>query len=143
MRRQQEAANASHEIPLVRHHDGLGSTASWQRASEHGGQTGLRDAGLLESALARPVHIWSYAQGVDLAGLAAEYGFGLAKNHAFPDGNKRIAFVATNVFLLLNGFEIEAPEPEAVNIMLGVADGSLTRDEFAAWIRSRMVPFSE
>lgn len=110
---------------------------------EHGGQPGLRDAGLLESALARPLQVWSYAEGLDLALLAAEYGFGLAKNHAFVDGNKRIAFVATNVFLLLNGFEIEAHEPEAVNIMLGVADGSLTREDFAAWIRSRMAPFGE
>lgn len=110
---------------------------------EHGGQLGLRDAGLLESALARPLQVWSYAGKVDLALLAGEYGYGLAKNHAFVDGNKRIAFVATNVFSLLNGFELEAPEPETVNIMLGVADGSLTREEFAAWIRSRIVPFSE
>lgn len=87
--------------------------------------------------------MWSYADDVYLALLAGEYGFGLAKNHAFIDGNKRIAFVATNVFLILNGFEIEATEPEVVNIMLGVADGSLTREEFAAWIGSRMVPFSE
>lgn len=103
----------------------------------------MRDQGLLESALARPLHVWNYDEAVDLAALAAEYGFGLAKNHAFLDGNKRIAFVATNVFLLLNGYEIEAPEPEAVNTMLGVADGSLSRDEFAAWIRSRMIPFNE
>jgi death on curing protein len=110
---------------------------------EHGGQLGLRDEGLLESALARPLHVWNYDEAVDLAALAAEYGFGLAKNHAFLDGNKRIAFVATNVFLLLNGYEIEAPEPEAVNIMLGVADGSLSRDEFATWIRSKMILFNE
>jgi death on curing protein len=110
---------------------------------EHGGQPGLRDEGLLESALARPLHAWNYDEAIDLAALAAEYGFGLAKNHAFLDGNKRIAFVVTNVFLLLNGHEIEAREPEVVNIMLGVADGSLGRDEFAAWIRSRMIPFNE
>jgi death on curing protein len=110
---------------------------------EHGGQPGLRDEGLLESALARPVNLWSYDEGVDLAALAAEYGFGLARNHAFIDGNKRIAFVVANVFLLLNGCEIEAAEPEAVNIMLGVAEGSLTREELAAWVRSRLVPFTE
>lgn len=109
---------------------------------EHGGQLGLRDAGLLESALARPVHVWSHEEEVDLAALAAEYGFGLSKNHAFLDGNKRIAFVATNVLLLLNGFEVEASEPEVVNISLGIADGSLSRDEFAAWVRSRLVPFT-
>jgi death on curing protein len=110
---------------------------------EHGGQPGIRDEGLLESALARPVNVWGYDAGVDLAALAAEYGYGLAKNHAFLDGNKRIAFVAANVFLLLNGFEIDAKEPETVHIMLGVADGSLARDEFAVWIRSRLVPFTE
>jgi death on curing protein len=109
---------------------------------EHGGQPGIRDDGLLESALARPVNVWSYDQGVDLATLAAEYGYGQAKNHAFLDGNKRIGFVATNVFLLLNECEIEAAEPEAVHTMLGVADGSLSRVEFAAWIRARLVPFS-
>jgi len=110
---------------------------------EHGGQAGLRDAGLLESALARPQHVWAYDADTDLATLAAEYGFGLAKNHAFFDGNKRVAFVATNIFLLLNGFEIEAPEPEVVDMMLRVADGRLTRVRLAAWIRAVMVPFSD
>ena len=110
---------------------------------EHGGQLGLRDPGLLESALARPQHVWAYQADADLAMLAAEYGFGLAKNHAFLDGNKRIAFVATNVFLILNGFELEAPEPEVVETILRVADGRMTRGKFAAWIRSATVPCSE
>jgi death on curing protein len=110
---------------------------------EHGGQSGLRDEGLLESALSRPIHLWSYGEAVDVAALAAEYGFGLAKNHAFLDGNKRIAFVATNVFLLLNGYEIEAPETEAVDIMLGVADGSVDRADFTIWLRSRIMPFTD
>jgi death on curing protein len=110
---------------------------------EHGGQLGIRDEGLLESALARPVNLWSYHEGVDLAALAAEYGYGLAKNHAFLDGNKRIGFVAANVFLLLNGFEIDASEPEAVHVMLSVADGSLGRDELAEWIRANIVRFTE
>jgi death-on-curing protein len=109
---------------------------------EHGGQLGLRDPGLLESALARPQHVWAYEADADLATLAAEYGFGLAKNHAFLDGNKRVAFVATNVFLILNGFEIEAPEPEVVDAMLRVADGRMSRARFAAWIRTAMVPFA-
>ena len=108
---------------------------------EHGGQHGLRDDGLLESALARPQHVWSYEANADLASLAAEYGFGLAKNHAFLDGNKRIAFVATNIFLILNGHEIEAAEPEVVDTMLRVADGRLSRDRFAEWIRGVIVPF--
>jgi death-on-curing protein len=109
---------------------------------EHGGQQGLRDAGLLESALARPQHLWSYEAKADLATFAAEYGFGLAKNHAFLDGNKRVAFVATNVFLILNGYEIEAPEPEVVDTMLRLADGRLSRDKFANWIRNVIVPYA-
>jgi death-on-curing protein len=110
---------------------------------EHGGQPGIRDEGLFESALARPRNVWSYDDSVDLAVLAAEYGYGLAKNHAFLDGNKRIGLVAANVFLLLNGFEIDAPEPEAVDVMLGVAAGSINSEEFAVWIRSRIVPFAD
>jgi death-on-curing protein len=108
---------------------------------EHGGRLGLRDEGLLESALARPRHVWAYESDADLARLAAEYGFGLARNHPFVDGNKRLAFVAVNVFLMLNGFEIEAPEPEVVDVILRIADGRLSRARLAAWIRNRTVPF--
>jgi death-on-curing protein len=110
---------------------------------EHGGQLGMRDPGLLDSALARPQHVWAYDANADLAKLAAEYGFGLAKNHAFLDGNKRVALAATNVFLILNGFEIEAPEPEVVNTMLRLADGRLSRSRFAEWIRRHLVPYEE
>lgn len=110
---------------------------------EHGGAAGIRDEGLLESALARPRQRWSYERDVDLASLAAEYGFGLAKNHPFLDGNKRIAFVATNVFLILNGFEIEAPEPAVVDAMQRVADGRLDRNGFGDWVRSVLVRYSE
>jgi death-on-curing protein len=110
---------------------------------EHGGQLGLRDAGLLESALARPQHVWTYESDADLAALAAEYGFGLARNHAFLDGNKRVAFVATNVFLIMNGLEIEAPEPEVVDIVLRVAEGHMDCAAFAAWIRTVSVPYKE
>jgi death on curing protein len=110
---------------------------------EHGGQLGLRDIGLLESALARPQNVWTYEPDADLAALAAEYGFGLARNHAFLDGNKRVAFVATNVFLIMNGLEIEAPEPEVVNTMLRVAEGRMDCDAYAAWIRTVSVPYKE
>lgn len=72
-----------------------------------------------------------------------EYGFGLAKNHAFLDGNKRVALAATNVFLILNGFETEAPEPEVVNTMLRLADGRPSRARFAEWIRRHIVPYEE
>lgn len=98
---------------------------------------------MLESALARPQQRWSYERDVDLASLAAEYGFGLAKNHPFLDGNERIAFVATNVFLVLNGFEIEVPEPAVVDAMLRVLEGRLDRDGFGDWVRSVLVPYSE
>lgn len=110
---------------------------------EHGGQLGLRDPTLLESALAKPQHVWAYESDPDLAMLAAAYGFGLARNHAFLDGNKRVAFVAANVFLILNGFEIEASEPDVVDTMLRVADGRLSRNKFAEWIRTVLVPYSE
>lgn len=108
---------------------------------EHGGRFGLRDAGLLESGLARPRQVWSYEPETDVAALAAEHGYGLVKNHAFVDGNKRIAFVATNVFLILNGYEISAPEPEVVEVMLRLADDRMTRIAFAEWIRSVLVPY--
>lgn len=110
----------------------------------HGGQHGLRDPGLLESALARPRNAWAYqADEIDLPALAAEYAFGLVKNHPFLDGNKRIGFVAANVFLLLNGFEIEADEPEAVDAVTRTADGRLDKDGLAAWIRTSIRPFDE
>lgn len=109
---------------------------------EHGGQLGLRDEGLLESALARPRHRWSYEPESDLASLAAAYGFGLTKNHPFIDGNKRVGFVAMNVFLILNGYEIEAPEPEVVATMLRVADGSLDESSLADWLRGVTVPYN-
>ena|SRR5688572_27439210 len=108
---------------------------------EHGGQLGLRDPGLLESALARPQHVWAYEESADLQALAAEYGFGLAKNHAFIDGNKRIAFVAMDVFLILNGLEIEAPEAEVVATMLGVAEGKIDRTALAVWLRTVTRPY--
>jgi death on curing protein len=110
---------------------------------EHGGQLGLRDEGLLESALARPQHRWSYEADADLASLAAAYGFELTKNHPFIDGNKRVGFVAMNVFLLLNGHEIEASEPEVVATMLQVAEGGLDEGGLATWLRGVIVPFGE
>lgn len=106
----------------------------------HGGRPGLRDQGLLESALARARQRWSYEPGADLASLAASYGFGLTRNHPFLDGNKRIGFVAMNVFLILNGYEVETAEPEVVATMLGVADGRLDEAGLARWLRGVIVP---
>ena len=105
--------------------------------SEHGGSAGLRDEGLLESALARPQHLEVYGQP-DLADLAAAYGVGLAKNHPFVDGNKRAAFLAVGIFLALNGQRLVATQAEAALAMLGVASGEIEEAAFAAWLRAHL-----
>ena len=110
---------------------------------EHGGSLGIRDEGLLESALARPQQKWHYEPRSDLATLAAAYAFGVAKNHPFIDGNKRAALVAAYTFLAVNGFELEAPEPEAVTLILGTADGSISEEDLASWIRSHLIPWAD
>lgn len=110
-----------------------------QELIRRGGLPGLRDEGALESALARPRQKQAYGEP-DLFDLAASYGFGLARNHAYSDGNKRIAFVALNVFLELNGFMLHVPEPEAVITMLAVAAGDRTEDDLAAWCREHSAP---
>ena len=108
---------------------------------EHGGSLGIRDEGLLESALTRPNQKWHYEPGTDLATLAAAYAFGIAKNHPFIDGNKRAALVAAYTFLAINNFELEAPEPEALTAILGTADGSLSEEDLGSWIRSHLIPW--
>ena len=109
---------------------------------EHGGLIGIRDENVLESALARARQRWGYEPGTDLAGLAADYAFGIARNHPFRDGNKRVAFVAAVTFLGLNGLDFVAPEEEVVEKMLPLASGDLDDDAVAAWIRSRVRPRS-
>jgi death-on-curing protein len=104
--------------------------------AEHGGTPGIRDEGLLDSALARPRNKFAYDTAADIAQLAAAYGFGLAKNHTFVDGNKRIAFVATALFLRLNGHRLVSKRADEILTMLSVAASELSEDEFAAWIRS-------
>jgi death-on-curing protein len=101
----------------------------------HGGLHGVRDAGALESALGRPQHRWHYELETDLAACAAAYGFAIAKNHGFADGNKRTALVAMGTFLALNRLNLDAPETDAVQLMLGVASGSITESELAEWLR--------
>ena len=103
--------------------------------AEHGGDDGVRDAGLLESALARPQNIHAYEPEADVARLTAAYGFGIAKNHLFVDGNKRTALTATRTFLALNGYTLEATQPEKALTFLGLADGSFSEEELANWIR--------
>ncbi|MBS4006860.1 MAG: type II toxin-antitoxin system death-on-curing family toxin [Clostridium sp.] len=101
---------------------------------EHGGQFGIRDINLLESAIVRPMNRWAYEQESDCVVLAAAYGFGLAKNHCFIDGNKRVAFMSMYTFLGLNGYEIEATEPEVVDLMLSFADSSISEEQLIRWL---------
>ena len=107
--------------------------------AEHGGLPGLRDEGLLESALARPLNLAAYGEP-DVAALAASYGVGLAKNHAFVDGNKRVDFLAVGLFLALNGQRLVATQVEATLAMLDVAAGTLNEAAFAQWLREHTQP---
>lgn len=105
--------------------------------AEHGGASGLRDEGLLQSALARAPNL-AHSGKPDLAALAACYGVGLAKNHAFVDGNKRAAFLSVGLFLALNGHRLLASQTEATLVMLDVAASAIDEDGFAAWIRDHV-----
>lgn len=105
-----------------------------EQIAEHGGSAGLRDEGLLESALARPLYLAAYGTP-DYAELAACYGAGIAKNHPFVDGNKRTAFVAVELFFALNGWKLTAPDADAVLAMLAAAAGKIDEAGFAEWIR--------
>ena len=110
-----------------------------EQLAEHGGSTGLRDPGLLDSALARPLNRASYGEP-DISELAAVYALGIAKNHPFIDGNKRTAFVALEVFLRLNGCRFTVGDAEAVVVTLAMAAGELPDEEFTAWVRLHTVP---
>ncbi len=107
--------------------------------STHGGALGLRDRDLLLSALDRPRNRHHYASDSDLFDLAAAYGFGIARNHPFVDGNKRVAFQAMYVFLGLNGVRLDATEEDVVTTILALAAGSVTEPELAAWLRDNSV----
>ncbi len=106
---------------------------------EHGGAPGLRDEGLLDSALARPLNLTAYGNP-DLADLAAAYGVGLAKNHAFVDGNKRVAFLAVGLFLALNGYRLRVTQADATLTVLDVASGDMDETAFSQWIRAHTEP---
>ena len=107
--------------------------------AEHGGASGVRDPGLLDSALARPLNLVAYGSP-DLADLAAAYAFGLAKNHAFVDGNKRAAFLSVGLFLGLNGHALNATQADALMAVMRLAAGELDEAGFAAWIRAHTQP---
>lgn len=106
----------------------------------HGGAVGLRDRGLLESALERPRNRFRYEPDSDLSALAAAYGFGIARDHPFLDGNKRVAFQAMYLFLGLNGFRIDVAEEEVVATILALASGELDEASLAAWLRDHITP---
>ncbi len=106
-----------------------------EQLAVHGGGAGVRDAGMLESALARPSNRMAYDPGADCATLAADYGFGIARNHPFIDGNKRTAFVAMELCLIENGYRLNASDQDSVLTVLDLASGRLNEHELAAWIR--------
>ena len=109
--------------------------------AEHGGAAGLRDEALLDSALARPQNLLAYAkpgEPPDAAALAASYCSGLAQNHAFVDGNKRVAFLATGLFLHLNGYRLRASQAHATAAIMAVAAGDMSEAELAAWLRGHV-----
>lgn len=107
--------------------------------AEHGGSAGVRDAGLLLSALARPQNLVAYGDP-DVADCSAAYGFGIARNHPFIDGNKRTAFVCAELFMELNGHRLVADDADCVNTMLAVAAGEIEEAVFAAWLRTHLAP---
>jgi death on curing protein len=110
-----------------------------RQIAEHGGSEGLRDEGLLLSALARPQNLLSYCEPApDLASLAAAYAYGIARNHPFVDGNKRTALVAARTFLILNGVDLKATQDDKVLTFLNLAEGAISEEELADWIRERI-----
>ena len=110
-----------------------------RQIAEHGGSEGLRDEGLLLSALARPQNLLAYGEPApDLASLAAAYAYGIARNHPFVDGNKRTALVAARTFLILNGVDLEATQDDKVLTFLNLAGGAISEEELADWIRKRI-----
>lgn len=105
--------------------------------AEHGGLDGIRDRGAIESAIAKPQHLAAHGQP-DIAELAAAYAYEIAKNHGFADGNKRTAWMIANVFLDVNGYEIEFAATDAYAVVIGLAEGSISEDQLVAWFRTRL-----
>lgn len=109
-----------------------------RQLSEHGGGQGVRDAGAIESALARPRNLAAYG-APDAAALAAAYAYGLARNHGFVDGNKRMAWIAARLFLADHGYGLRFDKAEAVRIVTALAAGTVSEEALAAWFRERLV----
>jgi death-on-curing protein len=110
-----------------------------RQLAEHGGSDGIRDETLLDSALAKPRNVFAYADSPTLPMLAASYAFGIARNHAFVDGNKRTALVVSEGFLRLNGFRVVAPPEEKYLTFLHLAEGTITEEELTAWFTRHAV----
>jgi len=108
-----------------------------RQLAEHGGPIGLRDASVLESALARARNQWAYGE-IDICALAAAYAYGVARNHPFADGNKRTAWVLARLFLALNNIQISFAPEEAIRMVLALASGALSEGEVADWFRERL-----
>jgi len=107
----------------------------------HGGAEGIRDLGMLESALARPKNLFAYSDQVpSFESLAASYAKGIVANHPFVDGNKRTAFIVSATFLLLNGLKLTAPKEDRVSTFWRLADGSLSEEQLAEWFQSSTAP---
>jgi death-on-curing protein len=107
--------------------------------AEHGGGTGMRDEGLLRSALARPENLLAYGGNPDVADLAAAYAFGIVRNHPFVDGNKRTGFVVMELFLDLNGRTLEADDLDCITQMEALAAGTISETDVALWIRDHLI----
>jgi death-on-curing protein len=116
---------------LILHREGL---------DEHGGLDGIRDQGLLESAMARPQNLFHYENVTDLSRLGASYAFGIARNHPFNDGNKRAAFMAATLFLAKNGVSIKASQPDATHTTVQLAAGEISEQYFADWLKENSKP---
>lgn len=106
--------------------------------AEHGGIAGIRDEGLLSSALARPQNLYAYGEAPGVTALAAAYAFGIARNHPFLDGNKRTAFVVMELFLNLNGWVLNAEDGDCISAMQALAAGDLSEKALAAWLREHI-----
>lgn len=116
--------------------DGVVLAIHRRQLAEHGGLEGIRDEGLLESALYRAQNLLAYSESLpDVASLAAAYAYGIVKNHPFVDGNKRTAYVVMRTFLKLNGYDIQASSEEKYQIWIALAAGTLSEEELAEWIR--------
>jgi death on curing protein len=109
-----------------------------RQLAEHGGGQGIRDEGLLDSALQRPIDKANYGDP-DIADIAAAYAYGIARNHPFIDGNKRTALVASRAFLLYNGYQITASKEDRLNTFLSLASGTLSEVELSAWFRKYLL----